>query len=85
MQSRLAITAWIASMKQKMFSAQPVDGYFHAQSHINLGNTLINTFRPDEKVVLLERGLKLDPSSHNSCGICFGLSLLGRFDPVEIL
>ena len=29
----------------------------HAQSHINLGNTLINVFRPDEAVVLLERGL----------------------------
>ena len=38
----------------------------HAQSHINLGNTLINVFRPDEAVVLLERGLELDPSSHNS-------------------
>ena len=41
----------------------------HAQSHINLGNTLINVFRPEEAVALLERGLELDPSSHNSCGI----------------
>ena len=31
----------------------------HAQSHINLGNTLINVFRPEEAVVLLERGLNL--------------------------
>ena len=54
----------------------------HAQSHINLGNTLINTFRPDEAVVLLERGLELDPSSHNSLwNLALAYLLLGRFDP----
>ena len=54
----------------------------HAQSHINLGNTLINVFRPDEAVVLLERGLELDPSSHNSLwNLALAYLLLGRFDP----
>ena len=54
----------------------------HTQSHINLGNTLINVFRPDEAVVLLERGLELDPSSHNSLwNLALAYLLLGRFDP----
>ena len=54
----------------------------HAQSHINLGNTLINVFRPDEAVALLERGLELDPSSHNSLwNLALAYLLLGRFDP----
>ena len=53
----------------------------HAQSHINLGNTLINVFRPDEAVVLLERGLELDPSSHNSLwNLALAYLLLGRFE-----
>ena len=54
----------------------------HAQSHINLGNTLINVFRPDEAVELLERGLELDPSSNNSLwNLALAYLLLGRFDP----
>ena len=54
----------------------------HAQSHINLGNTLINTFRPDEAVVCLERGFELDPSSNNSLwNLALAYLILGRFDP----
>ena len=54
----------------------------HAQSHINLGNTLISVFRPDEAVALLERGLELDPSSNNSLwNLALAYLLLGRFDP----
>ena len=59
--------AWIVLMRQNVaFGFSLSMDQSHAQSHINLGNTLINVFRPDEAIVLLERGLELDPSSHNS-------------------
>ena len=52
----------------------------HSPGYQNLGNTLINTLRPEEAIEILEKGLELDSSStHSLWNLSLAYLLLGRY------